>query len=289
MFSIKLPWEADGRRRGMKQEDCVSFLKWCLPRLGMSWPGFRKVRKTVCKRVAGRLRSLGLADVDAYRRYLEAHEEEWPRLDAMCRIPISRFWRDGEVFGHIASVVLPALAEAAMERGDTHVRVWSAGSASGEEPYSLRLAWSDRAEAAFPSLSVRILATDIDEMMLSRAAAGIYGRGSIREVPPDLVGRAFRRSDDLYEIREEFRRDVTFLRQDIRREMPEELFDLILCRNLVFTYFDEATQADLLERICQRLRPGGALVIGRRETLPDTGHPLVRWGGPRAIHRLSSS
>ena len=121
--------------------------------------------------------------------------------------------------------VFPLLAAAAVERGDALVRVWSAGCASGEEPYSLRLAWNLHAEAAFPSVGVHIIATDVDETMLTRAKAGLYRRGSFRDLPPELVDRAFRCSDDLYEIRAEFRRDIAFLLQDIRSEMPEGPFD----------------------------------------------------------------
>ena len=63
----------------MRNEECTAFLQWCLPRLDLRWAGFRKVRGTVCKRVARRIRALGLADVNAYRAYLEGHAEEWPR------------------------------------------------------------------------------------------------------------------------------------------------------------------------------------------------------------------
>ncbi len=93
------------------------------------------MRGTVCKRVARRIRALGLADVAAYCAVLEADTSEWRRLDAMCRIPISRFWRDRDVFDSLARDVFPLLAAAAVERGDALVRVWSAGCASGEEPY----------------------------------------------------------------------------------------------------------------------------------------------------------
>jgi chemotaxis protein methyltransferase CheR len=271
----------------MRKQECVAFLQWCLPRLGLRWIGFRKVRGTVCKRVARRVRRLGLADVAAYRAVLEADTSEWRRLDAMCRIPISRFWRDRDVFDSLARDVFPALAAAAVERGDTRVRVWSAGCASGEEPYSLRFAWNLHAEAAFPSVGVRIVATDVDETMLTRAEAGLYRRGSFRDMPPELVDRAFRRLDDLYEIRTEFRRDIAFLLQDIRSEMPEGPFDLALCRNLVFTYFDRPAQLDLLPRICARLRTGAGFVIGSHEALPALRCGLVPWNGPAPIYRLS--
>jgi chemotaxis protein methyltransferase CheR len=248
----------------MRKQECVAFLQWCLPRLGLRWIGFRKVRGTVCKRVARRVRRLGLADVAAYRAVLEADTSEWRRLDAMCRIPISRFWRDRDVFDSLARDVFPALAAAAVERGDTRVRVWSAGCASGG-----------------------IVATDVDETMLTRAEAGLYRRGSFRDMPPELVDRAFRRLDDLYEIRTEFRRDIAFLLQDIRSEMPEGPFDLALCRNLVFTYFDRPAQLDLLPRICARLRPGAGFVIGSHEALPALRCGLVPWNGPAPIYRLS--
>ena len=271
----------------MRNQDCVAFLQWCLPRLGLRWAGFRKVRGTVCKRVARRIRALGLADVAAYCAVLEADTSEWRRLDAMCRIPISRFWRDRDVFDSLARDVFPLLAAAAVERGDALVRVWSAGCASGEEPYSLRLAWNLHAEAAFPSVGVHIIATDVDETMLTRAKAGLYRRGSFRDLPPELVDRAFRCPDDLYEIRAEFRRDIAFLLQDIRSEMPEGPFDLVLCRNLVFTYFDKPTQLDLLPKICAHLRAGAGFVIGSDETLPELRCGPVPWNGPAPIYRLS--
>ncbi|WP_188898549.1 CheR family methyltransferase [Caldovatus sediminis] len=273
----------------MRDADCAAFLQWCLPRLGLRWAGFRRVRGTVCKRIARRIRALGLADLEAYRARLEADDDEWQRLDALCRIPISRFWRDRRVFDSLAHDVLPALAAAARDRGDRSLSIWSAGCASGEEPYSLRLAWRVDAEAAFPSLGITIVATDVDETLLARARAGLYRRGSLRDLPPRLVGLAFEVSDGLYRVREWLRRDVTFLRQDIRRDLPDGPFDLILCRNLVFTYFDGVLQTELLDRVCRRLRPGGALVIGVHEFLPASGSPLARWGVSGPIYRFLPS
>jgi chemotaxis protein methyltransferase CheR len=181
----------------LKNDDCIAFLQWCLPRLGLRWAGFRKVRSTVCKRIAKRIRALDLADVDAYRGWLDAHHQEWLRLDAICRIPISRFWRDQCVFDSLACNVLPTLAATARDRGDRGLSIWSAGCASGEEPYSLRIAWSLDAGAAFPGLSVMIVATDIDEVMLTRAREGLYQRGSLRDMPRCLIDRGFEASDNL--------------------------------------------------------------------------------------------
>jgi chemotaxis protein methyltransferase CheR len=78
----------------MSDSQCVVFLQWALPRLRVRWAGFRKVRRQVCRRVWRRARELGLADLVAYRAYLEEHPEEWALLDSMARITISRFYRD---------------------------------------------------------------------------------------------------------------------------------------------------------------------------------------------------
>src|SRR5687767_9866085 len=99
-------------RLPMKDAECAGFLQEALPRLGLRWPGFRKVRGLVCKPIGKRLRERGLADLCDYRAYLEAHASEWERLDAFCRIPISRLYRDRAVFAGLEHEVLPVLAMA---------------------------------------------------------------------------------------------------------------------------------------------------------------------------------
>ncbi len=251
----------------MRDADCVQFLQWCLPRLGLRWAGYRKVRRTVCKRVGRRLAELGLADTDAYRDYLLKRPDEWVKLDGFCRIPISRFWRDRAVFAALARTVLPELAA----RGNREIRCWSAGAASGEEPYSLSIAWAETAGPAHPDLRLAVLATDVEPVMLARAEAGRYGPGSFRDLPAEWLERAFHRDGADFVLRTELRCGVTFQRQDIRTEMPDGPFDLILCRNLAFTYFDRALQQRIAAGIDARLRPGGYLVIGGHERLPPGG------------------
>jgi chemotaxis protein methyltransferase CheR len=93
----------------MTDADCVAFLQWALPRLGRRWAGYRKVRRQVCRRVSRRIGELGLTSFAEYRKYLERDPDEWPRLDAMTNITISRFYRDRAVYDFLLSEVLPAL------------------------------------------------------------------------------------------------------------------------------------------------------------------------------------
>ena len=120
----------------MKDLQCTEFLKWCLPVLRFSWPGFRKVRKQVCKRLTRRTGELGLPDLVAYREYLVSHHEEWQVLDSLCRVTISRFYRDRRVFDVLRFEILPTLARRALTDAEKEVRCWSAGCCSGEEPYT---------------------------------------------------------------------------------------------------------------------------------------------------------
>lgn len=244
----------------MSDKECAGFLKEVLPSLGLRWSGYRKVHRTVCKRLRRRLGALGISDLETYRRRLAHDLNERAELDALCRIPISRFYRDRPVFDFLADVVLPELAAREAERID----VWSCGCASGEEVYTLAVLWRRLGTGA----GLRILATDVDEHMLERARRGCYQPGSLKEMPPALRGRALLPQGQLLCVGPKFRKGIEFRCQDVREALPEERFDLILCRNLVFTYFERRLQAEILPRITERLRARGFLVIGRRERLP---------------------
>ena len=235
----------------------------------MRWPGFRKVRRQVCKRVGRRLRDLGLDDVAAYRAYLENHPGEWARFDAMCRITISRFYRDRGVFDRLGETYLPDLAQRATERGDARLRAWSAGCASGEEVYTLAILWRHALHPRFPHLGLHLTATDAGPHMLERARRGCYPKGSLKELSDAWINAAFSRSGDEFCIRPAYRDGIDWRVQDIRHAMPDGPFDLIVCRYLVFTYFDEPLQRVCLERIAERLQPRGLLVLGKHEHLPE--------------------
>jgi chemotaxis protein methyltransferase CheR len=151
----------------MKGTPCTELLRWALPQLGLHWPGFRKVHRQVCKRLKRRMHELQLADFAAYSARLEADPAEWSLSDECCHITISRLFREGAVFEVLGKCVLPDLAASA-DRGQRDIRVWSAGCASGEEPYSLKILWDLQIAKSFPAVSLSILATDVDEGMIGR-------------------------------------------------------------------------------------------------------------------------
>lgn len=124
-------------------------------------------------------------------------------------------------------------------------------------------------------MPLKITATDRTRSLLERAAEGIYPESSVRDLPPEFFEPAFIRTNDDFEIKSRFKTDIGFLQQDIRFQTPAGRFDLILCRNLVFTYFDEDLQRSIAEKIVEKLAPGGFFIAGSRESVPAEQASLV--------------
>ena len=239
----------------------------------------------MCRRIEGRLRELGLADAAAYRSFLEGNRSEWALLDPLCRVTISRFYRDGDVFRFLEQEVLVRLCRAVLDEAAGELRCWSIGCASGEEPYTLAILWDLAASRLFPSLKLSITATDADAGMIARARAGCYAAGSLLGLPRDWKAGAFVREQGGFCIKPGERGKITFLEQDVRVAEPEGLFHLVLCRNVAFTYFDQELQKEILDRLHNKLHPQGALVVGIHEALPPGHHGFQPWPGCRAVYR----
>jgi chemotaxis protein methyltransferase CheR len=258
----------------MRDPECVELMQWLVPRCGLRWEGFRRVRGQVCKRLSRRILALGLDGGPAYRRFVEAHPEELATVDELCRVSISRFYRDRAIFDALRDRLLPRLAGQVRAAGGARLRAWSAGCAGGEEPYTLALIWRFAVGPAFPALALEVLASDADPVALERARRACYRWSSLKELPVAWRRDGFAERDGLFCLAEETRARIELRREDLRAPAPDGRFQLILCRNLGFTYFAEAEQRVLLARLVSRLAPGGVLVVGARERLPPGGPSL---------------
>lgn len=269
--------------------DCTEFLQQCLPRLRLRWGGFRKVRRQACKRLSRRISELGLPGFFAYGCYIEDHSEEWQVLDSICQITISRFYRDRAVFDTLWSTILPSLAKKLLLSGGDELSCWSAGCCSGEEAYTLQILWKIRVVPAIGyDLPLRIIATDINPGILRRAREGRHPAGSLRDLPEELIRQAFIQSGKFFTIKRPFTENIDFREQDIRVQLPEGFFHLILCRNLVLTYFEKALQQEILHKIVERLHHAGILIIGVHESLPDRVTGLAPFDNTPGIYKKQS-
>jgi chemotaxis protein methyltransferase CheR len=133
-----------------------------------------------------------------------------------------------------------------------------------------------------------VLATDIDPALLKRATTGCYRASALKELPLAWRERAFDVRDGLYFVREAFREGISFVCEDICSAIPAQRFDLILCRNVVFTYFSNELQMRLARQLAGKLHPGGALVIGLHESLPGGVEGIEAWPNARAVFRRAA-
>jgi chemotaxis protein methyltransferase CheR len=213
----------------------------------------------VWRRVNGFATAKGLADADAL--VAKARQDAVLRqafLD-MLTINVSEFFRNPEAWDALVTQFLKP-----MLLGQLSVRIWSAGCSLGFEPFTIAMLAKELA----PHTSVYILATDLDETILSRAQKGIYTEQQMAGVSPSRRARFFRKIDNNWEARPEFQAMITWRRHDLLRDTYERSFDIICCRNVVI-YFTEAAKSDLYRRFCDSLRPGGVLFLGATESIPN--------------------
>jgi chemotaxis protein methyltransferase CheR len=261
----------------MEDNKYVAFFQWALPQLNLRWRGFRKVRRQVRKRIEKRIAELKLTGLDSYKKYLRDNKEEWHILDHFCRITISRFYRDRIVFDYLGSEVLPVLVNALTEKGLKKIRVWSAGCASGEEAYTMAILWHFAIRPQFPALDLEIIASDIDAVVIERGKASCYTMSSLKNLPEKWLMEAFDCKNNTYYLKKALKKYVRFSLGDIRKEAPADLFHIVFCRNLAFTYFDIKLQLQVLEKIYEKMAPGGLLITGTHEKIPAGSRGFTPW------------
>jgi chemotaxis protein methyltransferase CheR len=221
------------------------------------------------RRIGVRMRATGCDDYLQYHQYVKHDRDEGKRLINDLTINVTEFFRDRDVFAAIRKEVIPRIIQYKRESGSYSLRAWSAGCATGEEPYSLSMLFLEALarEKEKNSWSLRITATDLDDKALEKARAGSYE--SVHLPPGLILEDYFTRVGDRYVAKDEVKRPVRFLLVDIVKHPPLRHLDLILCRN-VLIYFEREKQHRILEIFQGCLRPGGFLVLGKSEAILGT-------------------
>jgi len=245
---------------------------------GMAYPGADMTYDVFCEKVAA-LTSVQLACYkqrqmerrilslinrerargygDFYRRMKEDPGVVKRFLDYL-PINVSEFFRNPEKFHYLEFKVLPALL-----KRKRPLRVWSAACSNGSEPYSLAILLHEAG-----ARDSAILATDIDQDALAEAQLGQYSTSLLKNVSPERLRRYFRAQGDQYSITPEVRSYVRFKRHDLLNDSYEGNWDLILCRN-VMIYFKEEAKDRVLAGLAQALAPQGVLFLGCTETISN--------------------
>ena len=245
---------------------------------GFDYTGYR--RPTLMRRFEKRMQVVGADDWESYRTYLDEHSEEFVELFNTILINVTGFFRDRETWDVVASEVIPRLLD---ERGDdTQLRIWSAGCASGEEPYTIAMLLSEALGEDDFRRRVKIYATDIDDDALSDAREAHYAVKQLEKVPTDLRERYFTRANHGYVFRNDIRRTVIFGRNDLHRDPPISRVDLLISRNTLM-YFGPELQQRILANYYFALNRGGFLVVGKAEALQSGRNFFVPYNLKRRI------
>jgi len=217
------------------------------------------------RRLAVRLRARGVESYREYARLLDV--EEYGKLFEALTINLSYFLRDRTVFEALRDKVLKPLIQEKARLGSRLIRVWSAGCASGEEPYSVAILLSELLGADLENWRISIRATDLDAGALEKARRGVYSEFSFRGADPDYQGRYFAPfSDREYSLKPTIKALVKFEQHDLLADPPPRRLDLILCRN-VLIYFSRQQQERLFSIFHEALNERGYLVTGKTEIL----------------------
>jgi len=224
---------------------------------------------------------LGIASFESYADHIRLHPEEGERLPDIMHITVTRFYRDATCWEGLGRV-MPGLAASGRK-----VRFLSAGCCGGEEPYTLAIAWKELFEERFGPAD--ILAVDMDEAGLERARKAVYDKRSLRELPDAWRERWFIASGRRLHLSPEIMSMVRFERLHLVNDALPGSFDLIMCRNLFFTYFTEDRRFRAALVLWEALRPGGALMIGEKEGLgPRELDIFTPWPGARCFFRRAA-
>ncbi|HTU85702.1 MAG TPA: CheR family methyltransferase, partial [Solirubrobacteraceae bacterium] len=229
---------------------------------GFDFTGYK--RSTIQRRVAKRMSAVGAERYDDYLDYLELHGEEFAELFNTLLINTTGFFRDPQTWEYVVDEVVPQLLSA--REPESPIRVWCAGCASGEEPYTVAMVLAGvMGDAAFRD-RVKIYATDVDEEALDYARHGAYLPRQVEDVPHDALERFFERTDQRYMFRKDLRRCVIYGRNDLVQDAPISRIDMLVCRNTLM-YFTAETQAHILRRFHFALDDDGYLLLGKSEML----------------------
>ena len=230
---------------------------------GLNCEGYRE--EYLRRRFGVRLKATNCPKYGQYVSYVNNNPQEIPCLLNDLTINYTVFFRDSDVFQHLGKNLLPKLL-----KSNNRVRIWSAGCATGEEPYSLAILANEILGTPAVSTQVAIYASDIDQDALNKAQKGEYPRKQLDGVAESLIRKYFTNEGDVYKIKDCVKKSIHFERNDLMKPSTRNYLDLILCRN-VMIYFSKEGQQHIHMNFYNALKEGGIFISGKSEIL--SGEP----------------
>ncbi len=235
-------------------DDYLWFCERVLAKTGLDLQQYK--RPQMERRLRSMADRVGARTLDEYWAVLEKDAQQFAYFIDRITINVSELFRNPEKFEELRRVILPELRQLG-----SPIRVWSAGCSYGAEPYSLAVLLEEMRPVPY-----QMLATDVDETILSKAKEGMFAPEDMRNVSPDWKQKYFVQQGNRYQVKPELKRNITFRKHNLLADPFDTGFHLIVCRNVVI-YFTEEAKDRLYLRFYQSLVPGGVLFVGSTERI----------------------
>jgi len=229
---------------------------------------FRQYRpRCLRRRILVAMHAHNLTRFADYLNVLKANPQEYEDLLNRITINVSEFLRNPETFKTVRELILPPIIEQKKKTGGKIVRIWSAGCATGEEPYSIAIMIKEMIAQGKEDLIVSIFATDIDDDALAKAAEGVYEQKAFRNLKAHQIKQFLESLPDArYRIKPELKEMIKFSHHNMISDLPLSRIDIVFCRNVVI-YFNRELQRKVYQNFHKGLNKNGFLVAGKVETI----------------------
>lgn len=261
----------------LSQQEFDKLSRFIYKESGIKMPPVKRVM--LQSRLQKRLRELNMTTFKDYIDYVFSKDGLNGEIIHMLDVVSTNktdFFREPVHFDFLSNTVLPEFVQ--QRTGSRTIKVWSAGCSSGEEPYTISIVMADFAEKN-PGFDFSIIGTDISTQILQKAVDAVYKEERVTIIPLETKRKYFLRSKDrvnpTVKVNSDLRKRVRFGRlnfMDNYYDIPET-FDIVFCRN-VLIYFDRETQEKVINKLCDKLRPGGYFFLGHSESIMNMQVPL---------------
>lgn len=231
------------------------FHKWVHRELGINLSAYKP--EQLNRRINSLMTRVGIKNLEDYTKVIKTDSEQRQKFLDFITINVTEFYRNPELFVELEKQLTTDLLPA-----NKNLKIWSAACSIGCEPYTLAMIL----DKVSPLGKHTILATDIDNTILSKAKIGEYTKNEMKSVSNNDISKYFRINDDKYYIDDKIKRMVTFKRHDLILDRYETGFDLIVCRNVVI-YFNNDVKQEIYKRFSDSLKKGGLLFVGATESI----------------------
>lgn len=241
----------------LSELDFTSFKRKIKTVYGLDLEAYK--RPQMERRLRANMDKYGATSFQQYFKLIQSDQNLADEFLDRLTINVSELFRNPEQFSILEKKIVPELLSVSKS-----LAIWSAGCSYGAEPYSLAVMLNEIAQASHHS----ILATDIDDRMLARARMGIFQDAEIRNVTKQLVDKYFGKTSQGFEACASLKKLIKFEKHNLLESGFKKGFDLILCRNVVIYFTDEAKSV-LYKKFFDSLKPGGYLFVGGTERIHD--------------------